>query len=114
MKYNGFIRIAELFRASRVLAGRSCLLGRDEGLTYENGERSLRRNEVVLVPYVGEKMMATGKFPDICIIDFPNEPAKVRDFLRSAIRTKMTIGQAAEKNGVRIKDLTQFYVDLSE
>lgn len=62
---------------------------------------------------IGRQLIDSAKFPKLTRIEFPKEPGNIRDFIRSVIRTKMSIEHAATENGVGIEDLSRFYVNLA-
>jgi len=111
-KYNIFNQIPKLHNASERIAGQTCWINRREKMICDDPERSNRRDGFIGYDNLGGKLVESGKLPAYVELHFPKEPEKVRDFFRLVLRTSVPFSQAAEINGVKIKDLSKVYVDF--
>jgi len=112
LKYNFFNCIPGLYSISRRIAGQECYINRREKMIYYDAERSNRRDGFISYDNLGERLVNSGKLPVYVGLDFPNDPKRVRDFLRLILRTKVSFFQAAELNGIKVRNLSRCYVDF--
>jgi|GEM_PF-4947763 len=110
-KYNVLIRIPGLEETSLKLAKKGLYL-KDGGTLVAPRFPGTPMGRSRVFKRIGRQLWKTGKFSALTRIDFPEDPARIRNFIRLVVRTKATVEEAARATGVEVEDLSRYQPSL--